>query len=73
MALLLCYIHTSNISSKEFDIVTSNHSVKHKAVEYEKLIKEISNFGPELKKMSELCVKYLQLKMRKSFSSAVSK
>ena len=50
MSLLLCYIHTSNIPSKEFDIVTSNYSVKHKAVEYEKLIKEISNFGPELKK-----------------------
>ncbi|WP_292971384.1 hypothetical protein [Pantoea sp. UBA4549] len=72
MTLLLCYIHVSNFPSKGFDIVTSAHSVKDKAMKYETLIKEISNFGPELKKDARIMREISAVKDEKKVSQQLS-
>lgn len=72
MTLLLCYIHVSNFPSKGFDIATSAHSVKDKAMKYETLIKEISNFGPELKKDARIMREISAVKDEKKVSQQLS-
>lgn len=72
MTLLLCYTHINDFPSKGLDIVISAHSVKDKAMKYENHIKEIRNFGPELKKDVRIMREISAVKDEKKVSQQLS-